>query len=223
MKSRTGNVSKKNGQSLPARGVWIEICCGRAARRRVPSRSPQGECGLKYDGHASRASSPWSLPARGVWIEIPSTTTRRSSRPVAPRKGSVDWNDYDGTDPNKLTGRSPQGECGLKCCAACPSCRRDGRSPQGECGLKYAKRNNRAQLFGRSPQGECGLKYAAHAQPQSHVRRSPQGECGLKFEDRVQPAHEFRRSPQGECGLKLAAFACAVLSCPVVPRKGSVD
>ena len=34
-----------------------------------------------------------------------------------------------------------------------------GRSPQGECGLKCADDDVRVDARGRSPQGECGLKY----------------------------------------------------------------
>ena len=35
-------------QSLPARGVWIEICLNGTVITYEPGRSPQGECGLKY-------------------------------------------------------------------------------------------------------------------------------------------------------------------------------
>ena len=58
-----------NVKSLPARGVWIEIRSWPQQTSR-PSRSPQGECGLKY--HVERFVQMFveSLPARGVWIEI---------------------------------------------------------------------------------------------------------------------------------------------------------
>ena len=54
-------------ESLPARGVWIEIY-----KMCVPG------------------SIPGSLPARGVWIEMLITCAGMSEMPVAPRKGSVD-------------------------------------------------------------------------------------------------------------------------------------
>ena len=54
--------------SLPARGVWIEMSKRRTPRTSCSSRSPQGECGLKF--HAQ--------------LEL----RRRGG--VAPRKGSVD-------------------------------------------------------------------------------------------------------------------------------------
>ena len=76
-------------------------------------RSPQGECGLKYDvadrvdGREGSlpARGVWieiikvvtqtvtgftSLPARGVWIEITTLHHASPTRKVAPRKGSVD-------------------------------------------------------------------------------------------------------------------------------------
>ena len=55
-------------ESLPAWGVWIEIALAKYSMLLPPSRSPHGECGLKF---ASRA---------GI-------TTRAR---VAPRMGSVD-------------------------------------------------------------------------------------------------------------------------------------
>ena len=78
------------------------------------SRSPQGERGLKSPQRLRRIQGRLSLPARGAWIEICTTSrpiaTRLSRSPqgerglksqrlcgrdnccVAPRKGSVDWN-----------------------------------------------------------------------------------------------------------------------------------
>ena len=58
-------------RSLPARGVWIEIGIGMMRYGTLTCRSPQGECGLKYDlGNVIRHAGLASLPARGVWIEI---------------------------------------------------------------------------------------------------------------------------------------------------------
>ena len=79
-------------KSLPARGVWIEICRSRADTARWIGRSPQGECGLKFAllvegaGGLGRSpqgecglkfldrlvkrSVPGSLSLRRAWIEI---------------------------------------------------------------------------------------------------------------------------------------------------------
>ena len=40
--------------SLPARGVWIEIYAHLAEDAGECGRSPQGECGLKFEEHAPR-------------------------------------------------------------------------------------------------------------------------------------------------------------------------
>ena len=57
-------------KSLPARGVWIEIEEYRSRIDRAASHSPQGECGLKFRRSGGDRRQPVSLPARGVWIEI---------------------------------------------------------------------------------------------------------------------------------------------------------
>ena len=56
--------------SLPARGVWIEIGYRREVISVCGCRSPQGECGLKWDELGRQRLALVSLPARGVWIEI---------------------------------------------------------------------------------------------------------------------------------------------------------
>ena len=58
------------GESLPARGVWIEITSKWADCVQWVSRSPQGECGLKLVPGIVPRYPQTSLPARGVWIEI---------------------------------------------------------------------------------------------------------------------------------------------------------
>ena len=100
-------------QSLPARGVWIEISwpwnrqrqasrhspqgeCGlklieiEATARKDGSHSPQGECGLKYDPLRHHGGDVESLPARGVWIEMDTAFVHLLTPDVTPRKGSVD-------------------------------------------------------------------------------------------------------------------------------------
>ena len=98
--------------SLPAWGVWIEIEPDYAAIAAEASRSPHGECGLKYQsrcgGYGAYGSLPawgvWieisgmmenafsvsSLPAWGVWIEIANSWGSNEEIVVAPRMGSVD-------------------------------------------------------------------------------------------------------------------------------------
>ena len=98
------------GKSLPARGVWIEIGVRTGQNRRSGSRSPQGECGLKFklgldcilDGLGrspqgecglkceARADDPLSgksLPARGVWIEINLSWDAIISKKSLPARG----------------------------------------------------------------------------------------------------------------------------------------
>ena len=77
-------------RSLPARGVWIEIRRSWSNRCRRPRHSPQGECGLKYDVACDPLRCLVSLPARGVWIEIVCFRRFRRGAVVTPRKGSVD-------------------------------------------------------------------------------------------------------------------------------------
>ena len=78
-------------------------------------RSPQGECGLKYYGEAAHLSDHASLPARGVWIEIGSVDDEDSVYSSLPARGV--WIEILPSGSSTLTslGRSPQGECGLKC------------------------------------------------------------------------------------------------------------
>ena len=54
------------------------------------SRSPQGECGLKFQRVVDEAGAVVSLPARGVWIEIQLDLPTDLPTDVTPRKGSVD-------------------------------------------------------------------------------------------------------------------------------------
>ena len=43
-----GESEARQAGSLPARGVWIEIVWSCSTHHTCASRSPQGECGLKY-------------------------------------------------------------------------------------------------------------------------------------------------------------------------------
>ena len=80
----------RKAPSLPARGVWIEICRRHVVATRrwsLPARGVWIEIGYVSERMSGKRSS---LPARGVWIEIMSTNTSAGSPSVAPRKGSVD-------------------------------------------------------------------------------------------------------------------------------------
>ena len=77
-------------RSLPSRGVWIEMFSKTIGGLILKSRSPRGECGLKYFVLYFVLQSCWSLPSRGVWIEIFKLCAASSTSPVAPLAGSVD-------------------------------------------------------------------------------------------------------------------------------------
>ena len=84
-----------------------------------------------------------------------------------------------------------------------------GRSPQGECGLKYALEGVEPVVVGRSLQGECGLKYESAQGLTVLIGHSPQGECGLKFLDRL-----VKRSVPGSLSLRRAWIEIGVCSVP---------
>ena len=123
-----------------------------------------------------------------------------------------------------------------------------GRSPQGERGLKlpefdgYTYENvslsaRRAWIeicrirrcttcrTCRSPQGERGLKFRlVQLRPGGYQRRSPQGERGLKYDtlDKI-GVENPGRSPQGERGLKSRYPRLTWMRWTVALRKESVD
>ena len=67
MKFVCDRVSVVFDESLPARGVWIEM-----------------------QNRSCESASGSSLPARGVWIEIFAESVAGQVDAVTPRKGSVD-------------------------------------------------------------------------------------------------------------------------------------
>ena len=99
-------------ESLPMRGVWIEMHLVEHNLHIGNRHSPCGECGLKLLPQMSYQPSFQSLPMRGVWIEIPpniiwhapfkslpmrgvwieisGAVARRYCRYVTPHAGSVD-------------------------------------------------------------------------------------------------------------------------------------
>ena len=90
MKSSGIEPASRDYESLPARGVWIEIYTLYWPAVGQIRHSPQGECGLKCHRSAGRDALHGSLPARGVWIEIEAAAALSEAFAVTPRKGSVD-------------------------------------------------------------------------------------------------------------------------------------
>ena len=80
-------------RSLPARGVWIEISGQDLRNHGQRSRSPQGECGLKYAGVQAEPSHTGRSPQGECGLKYHGSAHRAAVH----------------------AGRSPQGECGLKC------------------------------------------------------------------------------------------------------------
>ena len=114
LKLRGELVGFGRGGSLPARGVWIEICQPLTTPFSRAGRSPQGECGLKLSS---------AHGGRGCGSRSPQGECGLKSRSV------LQYGRQAGR-------RSPQGECGLKLVFWCLSRCHTRRSPQGECGLK---------------------------------------------------------------------------------------
>ena len=77
------------GESLPARGAWIEIL-----RRTIQAPGlmslPARGAWIEISSSPSGAHGDVSLPARGAWIEILWGGVRSDGSGVAPRTGSVD-------------------------------------------------------------------------------------------------------------------------------------
>ena len=160
LKLRGELVGFGRGGSLPARGVWIEICQPLTTPFSRAGRSPQGECGLKCLQPVGTNHHIRSLPARGVWIEIATVASNALRR----------------------SGRSPQGECGLKSLHDALADDVLRRSPQGECGLKFRKAPPRHRQCGSLPARGVWIEIPVPATPACPASsRSPQGECGLKF------------------------------------------
>ena len=77
-------------RSFPARGAWIEISYNVGCHRDKPSRSPQGERGLKYPrGHPIRPQLRRS-PQGERGLKSTWTCWAMLGAEVVPRKGSVD-------------------------------------------------------------------------------------------------------------------------------------
>ncbi len=102
----------RHDQSLPARGVWIEIDVspqtGNAGEVSLPARGVWIEMGqvtiftsfcsslpargvwIEMTSSAGPTAVTASLPARGVWIEIRNSRKNHRHPTVTPREGSVD-------------------------------------------------------------------------------------------------------------------------------------
>ena len=75
----------------------------------VAGRSPQGECGLKFQELAEVFKVFLSLPARGVWIEMTWMSLMSSMSTSLPARGV--WIEIPGRPDRPIvwSGRSPQG------------------------------------------------------------------------------------------------------------------
>ena len=89
MKSKAFDLSIDKLESLPARGVWVEITISTLALILLSCHSPHGECGLKSDLVLDNLYLVGSLPARGVWVEINYFLGDEMPDGVTPRTGSV--------------------------------------------------------------------------------------------------------------------------------------
>ncbi len=76
-------------ESLPARGVWIEIVNMRSHYENQSSLPARGVW-IEITEMEQQENRLQSLPARGVWIEISNFSYFSYVAKVAPRKGSVD-------------------------------------------------------------------------------------------------------------------------------------
>ena len=167
----------------------------------MPSRSPQGERGLKpyVAGIGAGIAGRSPQGERGLKLFEPQTTDPTGSR-------------------------SPQGERGLKPRAARPDPLGQLSLPARGAWVETSLTSGLTKSCGcRSPQGERGLKPRKSKAAYAPLRRSPQGERGLKLRCRrhvMPPA--ARRSPQGERGLKLGRLPSRMGHGAVAPRKGSV-
>ena len=105
---------------------------------------------------ASRVSS---LSARRAWIEICSIPVKRrlTATSLSARRAWIEI-PWTSATMRRSTGRSPQGERGLKYPHYPRRLYRRRRSPQGERGLKLPTDVPRERRISRSPQGERGLK-----------------------------------------------------------------
>ena len=93
LKYRSGEKADwKLRQSLPARGVWVEMA--HFVGERLPdSVTPrEGSVGWNHVSLSIELNLYSSLPARGVWVEIWPVHKRKGYRKVTPREGSVGWN-----------------------------------------------------------------------------------------------------------------------------------
>ena len=90
LKWLTAGCDRDEVVSLPARGVWIEICdTNKNIKRRAESLPARGVW-IEIYLLPFRVLLRSSLPARGVWIEIFSGEPAFRRSLVTPRKGSVD-------------------------------------------------------------------------------------------------------------------------------------
>ena len=129
-------------------------------------RSPQGECGLKWKlTFHPLVQAYGSLPARGVWIEIPMTPHETHGLTKSlPARGVWIEISPPRTWCDLATGRSPQGECGLKSAGRHELLAPAKSLPARGVWIEIRRKSDNIERSSRSPQGECGLKLTAFDQ-----------------------------------------------------------
>ena len=153
-----------------------------AETKRVASRSPYGERGLKEYRLQGRRSPHRSLPVRGAWIESPG---HPRPPPARPRRSPYGERGLKGSTLGfwrSARRRSPYGERGLKVCHGAHSWRGPRSLPVRGAWIERSTRSTaRRRWPSRSPYGERGLKVRWIKQYfLGGDGRSPYGERGLK-------------------------------------------
>ena len=121
-----------------------------------------------------------SLPARGAWIEIASSPLKSDNR--------------------------------------------SGRSPQGERGLKFLGLVDNYDITRRSPQGERGLKSIGRVGVDCRVPSLPARGAWIEIvRERRTCSTNFRSLPARGAWIEILICVMSLRVCSVAPRKGSVD
>ncbi len=168
-------------RSLPARGAWIEIADRSQPSLGTSRRSPQGERGSKC------------LATHGDVC----------ADKVAPRKGSVDRNDYaDRPLPSPIVSLPARGAWIEMIERQHAGHTQQRRSPQGERGSKLFGNNQLDESLRRSPQGERGSKYGEQHVAHRESGSLPARGAWIEIPPTRTAGPRSRRSPQGERGSK---------------------
>src|SRR5699024_5308864 len=116
--------------------AWIEILACLGAIKELGCRSPHGERGLKLCDQIQEELNRKSLPSRGAWIEIKASLSRCTHRLSLPSRGAwieIQVCKYGRNRSMSLPSRGAWIEIN---CLREQVQRIRGRSPHGERGLK---------------------------------------------------------------------------------------